>query len=86
MNSEAERGVRSLREEPSSKSVRERAAEAVENSRKVVGLLDRVFYLMVEDDPAQPAIKYVYAALYEAETRATVMEDWQGRAYPENQA
>lgn len=37
---------------------------------------------MVEDDPVQPAIEYVYAALYEAETRAIVWETGKGRPIP----
>lgn len=84
MNSEAELEAHSLREEPSSESVRKRAAETAENSRKGVGLPKQVFHRMVEDDPVQPAIEYVYAALYEAETRAIVVGDWQGRTYPED--
>lgn len=36
---------------------------------------------MIEDDSIQPAIEYVYAALCEAETRATVLEDWYERTY-----
>ncbi len=44
-------------------------------------LLEQVFQLMAEDDRIQPAIQHVYAALCEAETRATVLEDWYARTY-----
>ncbi|CAN5770535.1 hypothetical protein BH23ACT11_BH23ACT11_17590 [soil metagenome] len=53
-------------------------------ARESAELLERVFRLVTEDDAIQPAIKHVYAALCEAETRAAVIEDWYRRTYPEN--
>lgn len=50
-------------------------------AEKVVELLERAFELMAEDDPIQPAIKNLYAALNEAEVRLAVLEDWYRRTY-----
>ncbi|CAN5690168.1 hypothetical protein BH24ACT21_BH24ACT21_13100 [soil metagenome] len=63
------------------KPVQQRALRAVERAREAVTLLEQTFRLMTEDDSIQPAIKYVYAALCEVETRAVVLEDWYGRTY-----
>ena len=63
----------------------ERAARLTAGkTRKAATLLEQVFRLMAEDDCIQPAIKYVYAALCETETRAAVVEDWYGRTYSDN--
>ena len=45
-------------------------------AEKVVELLGQAFELMAEDDPIQPAIKYLYVTLYEADIRLAVLEDW----------
>ena len=50
-------------------------------AEKVVELLERAFELMAEDDPIQPTIKNLYAALNEAEARLAVLEDWYRRTY-----
>lgn len=63
------------------KTQRERAAATVEKARRAVVLLEEAFRLMTEDDAIQPAMKYIYAALCEAETRAAVLEDWYERNY-----
>lgn len=57
------------------------ALHTVRRTRKAAALLEESFRLMVEEDGIQPAIKYVYAALCEAEMRATVLEDWYERTY-----
>lgn len=59
----------------------EEAREAVGKARRAVAHMDRAFELMSEDDPVQPAIKHVYAALCEAEIRAATLEDWYERTY-----
>lgn len=63
------------------KNARQRALAAAENARRAATLLENAFELMAEDDRIQPAIKHVYAALCEAETRAAVIEDWYERTY-----
>ena len=60
-----------------------RAFEAKKRARKVVDLLEKSLELIAEDDPTQPAVKYVHTALCEAERRATLLEDWYQRTYPE---
>lgn len=62
-------------------SGREEAREAVNKARRAVRHMDRAFALMAEDDPVQPSIKHVYAALCEAEIRAATLEDWYERTY-----
>ena len=57
------------------------AREAVAKAEKVVQPLERAFELMAEDDPVQPAVRYLYASLNEAEARLTVLEDWYRRTY-----
>ncbi|MGB3635950.1 MAG: hypothetical protein WA982_18075 [Rubrobacteraceae bacterium] len=57
---------------------------AARKAREAATLLERVFRLMTEDDSIQPAIKYVYAALCEAETRASIIEDWYERTYSDS--
>lgn len=51
------------------------AMEAIKRARKVVDLLEEAFELIFDDDPTQPATKYVHAALFEAEHRADVLEE-----------
>lgn len=58
-----------------------RAWRSVRETRRAVYFLEQTFRLMTEDDALQPTIKYVYAALCEAETRAAVLEDWYRRTY-----
>ena len=60
---------------------RKGAAKAKANAREVVVLLEQARELIVEDDAGQPAIKHVYAAIDEAEGRATLLEDWYRRTY-----
>ena len=60
---------------------RKRAAKAKANAREAVVLLEHARELIAEDDAGQPAIKHVYAAIEEAEGRATMLEDWYRRTY-----
>ena len=60
---------------------RKRAAKAKANAREAVVLLEQARELIAEDDAGQPAIKHVYAAIDEAEGRATLLEDWYRRTY-----
>ena len=60
---------------------RKRAAKAKDNAREAVVLLEQARELIAEDDPGQPAIKHVCAAIHEAEGRATMLEDWYRRTY-----
>lgn len=60
------------------------ALHAARVARKATTLLEEAFQLMVEDDCLQPATEYLYAALCEAETRASVLEDWYERTYSGN--
>ncbi len=60
---------------------RKRAAKAKANAREAVELLEQARELIAEDDAGQPAIKHVYAAIDEAEGRATLLEDWYRRTY-----
>jgi hypothetical protein len=62
-------------------SGREQGREAVEKAEKVVELLERVLKLTAEDDPVQPAVKHLNAALYEAEARLSTLENWCRRTY-----
>ncbi|MDQ4106312.1 MAG: hypothetical protein M3157_03950 [Actinomycetota bacterium] len=48
-----------------------------QRSRKAAGLLEEMLRAMVEDNELHPAVEYVYAALYEAESRAVTR-----RVYP----
>ena len=59
----------------------EEARLAVDKAQRAVSHMNQAFELMAEDDPVQPAIKYVYAALCEAEIRAATLEDWYERTY-----
>ncbi len=43
---------------------------AVQRTREVVRLLERVLQSMVDDNEIHPAVEHVYAALCEAEIRA----------------
>ncbi|HSL00619.1 MAG TPA: hypothetical protein VK869_09810 [Rubrobacteraceae bacterium] len=58
------------------------AHEAMERAKKVVDLLEEAFELIIDDDPAQPATKYVHAALFEAECRADILEERYCRTPP----
>jgi Cdc6-like AAA superfamily ATPase len=60
---------------------RKRAAKAKANAREAVVLLEHARELIAEDDAGQPALKHVYAAIDEAEGRATMLEDWYRRTY-----
>ena len=60
---------------------RKRAAKAKDKAREAVVLLEQARELIAEDDAGQPAIKHVYAAIDEAEGRATMLEDWYRRTY-----
>ena len=60
---------------------RKRAAKAKDSAREAVVLLEQARELIAEDDPGQPAIKHVRAAIDEAEGRATMLEDWYRRTY-----
>ena len=60
---------------------RKRAAKAKDNAREAVVLLEHARELIAEDDAGQPAIRHVYAAIDEAEGRATLLEDWYRRTY-----
>ena len=60
---------------------RKRAAKAKAKAREAVVLLEQARELIAEDDAGQPAIKHVYAAIEEAEGRATMLEDWYRRTY-----
>ena len=60
---------------------RKRAAKAKDNAREAVVLLEQARELIAEDDAGQPALKHVYAAIHEAEGRATTLEDWYRRTY-----
>ncbi len=60
---------------------RKRAAKAKDKAREAVVLLEQARELIAEDDPGQPAIKHLYAAIDEAESRATMLEDWYRRTY-----
>jgi Cdc6-like AAA superfamily ATPase len=60
---------------------RKRAAKAKDNAREAIVLLEQARELIAEDDAGQPAIKHVYAAIDEAEGRATLLEDWYRRTY-----
>lgn len=57
------------------------AYEAMKKAKKVIDLLEEAFELIVDDDPAQPATKYVHAALFEAERRAHILEEGYRRTY-----
>ena len=60
---------------------RKHAAKAKDKAREAVVLLEQAQALIVEDDAGQPAIKHLYAAIDEAESRATMLEDWYRRTY-----
>jgi hypothetical protein len=64
-------------------SVRKRkhAAKAKDKAREAVVLLEQARELIAEDDAGQPAIKHLYAAIDEAESRAIMLEDWYRRTY-----
>jgi hypothetical protein len=53
----------------------------VAKAEKVVELLERSLRLTAEDDPVQPAVKHLRAALREAEARLSVLENWYRRTY-----
>jgi hypothetical protein len=45
---------------------------AVQRTREVVGLLERVLQSMVDDNEIHPAVEHVYATLCEVEIRGAV--------------
>ena len=59
----------------------EQAGISVKRARKLVKTLEQALVLMGEDDPMQPAVKDLYPALWQAEIRLGVLEDWYGRTY-----
>jgi hypothetical protein len=59
---------------------REQARQAVTKAKEAVKLLERARKLMTEENPAQLAMEHLHAALREAESRATVSEDWYQRS------
>ncbi len=65
-------------------SGREQGREAVAKAEKVVELLKRALRLTAEDDPVQPAVKHLNAALYEAKARLSTLENWCRRTYEPN--
>ena len=67
--------------QPSEKPGQLQTLHAARTTRKTAALLEDTFRLMIEDDSIQPTVKYVYAALCEAETRAAMLEDWYERTY-----
>jgi hypothetical protein len=54
---------------------------AMKRAQKVVALLEEALELIVDDDPTQPATKYVHAALFETEHRAQILEERYRRTY-----
>lgn len=62
-------------------SNREQAGSSVKRARKLVKALERALVLMSEDDPLQPAVKDLYAVLWQAEIRLDILEDWYSRTY-----
>jgi hypothetical protein len=62
-------------------SGREQAREAVTKAREVVELLEHARELMAEENPAQSAIEPLSAAIREARSHATMLENWYRRTY-----
>jgi hypothetical protein len=60
---------------------RKQAEKVKTQASKIVELLEQARELMAEDNAVQPAMKHLCRALYEAEGRATVLEDWYQRTY-----
>ncbi len=59
----------------SEKPGKRQALCAARKARRTAERLEQAFRLLAEEDPIHPTIEYVYAALCEAESRASVMED-----------
>ena len=62
-------------------STRKQAEKVKTQAREIVELLEEARKLMAEDNVVQPAMKHLHTALYEAKSRATVLEDWYQRTY-----
>ena len=62
-------------------SNQDQAGSSVKRARKLVKALEYALVLMSEDDPLQPAVKDLYAVLWQAEIRLGILEDWYGRTY-----
>ncbi len=61
--------------------MQEQAEKARTEAREVVELLEQARWKMAEDDPSQPAMEHLQAALRQAEVRAATLEDWYQRTY-----
>ena len=61
--------------------MQEQAERARTQAREVVELLEQARGKMAADDPSQPAMEHLQAALREAEVRAATLEDWYQRTY-----
>ena len=64
-----------------SSSTRKQAEKVKTQAREIVELLEEARRLMAEDNVVQPAMKHLHTALYEAKSRATMLEDWYQRTY-----
>jgi len=64
-----------------SRSTKKQAEKIKTQAREIVELLEEARKLMAEDNVVQPAMKHLHTALYEAKSRATVLEDWYQRTY-----
>ena len=64
-----------------SSSKRKQAHKVKTQAREIVELLEEARKLMAEDNVVQPAMKHLHMALYEAKSRAAVLEDWYQRTY-----
>ena len=64
-----------------SSSTRKQAEKVKTQAREIVELLEEARRLMAEDNVVQPAMKHLCTALYEAKSRATMLEDWYQRTY-----
>ena len=53
-------------------------------AEEVVEFLERALKLTAEDDPVQPAVKHLNAALCEAEAWLSALEHWYRRTYQLN--
>jgi hypothetical protein len=60
---------------------RKQAEKVKTQPSQIVELLEQARELMAEDNAVQSAMKHLCIALYEAEGRATVLEDWYQRTY-----
>ncbi len=60
---------------------RKQAEKVKTQASKIVELLEQAHELMAEDNAVQLAMEPLHAALYEAEGRANMLEDWYRRTY-----